>query len=58
MDLRKPDGERYTATSLESIRHGLSRHLKSPPYHKFFDIVKHAELSDSNTNFKAMMAEV
>jgi hypothetical protein len=39
MYLRKPDGELYKAMSLESIRQELSRHLKSPPHNKSFDIV-------------------
>lgn len=30
VDLRKPDGGRYNATSFESIRNGLNKYLKSP----------------------------
>ncbi|CAG2208062.1 unnamed protein product [Mytilus edulis] len=34
VDLRKGDGERYKASSLESIRHGINRYLKAPPHSK------------------------
>lgn len=30
VDLKKPDGGRYIATSFESIRNGLNKYLKSP----------------------------
>jgi hypothetical protein len=58
VDIRKPDGERYKATSLESIRHGLNRYLRSAPHNKPFYIVKDADINDSNTNVSAMLAEV
>ena len=54
MDLRKPDGDHYKSTSLEGIRSGLNRYLKSPPHNKPFDIVKDSAFSESNKNFKAM----
>lgn len=34
VDLRKPDGGRYKATSFEWILNGLNRYLKSPPLNK------------------------
>ena len=40
MDLRRDDGSHYKVNSLESIRHGLNRYLKSPPFNKKIDIVK------------------
>lgn len=58
VDIRKPDGQRYKATSLESITHGLNRYLRSRPHNKPFDIVKDADFNDSNTYFRAMLAEV
>lgn len=58
MDLRKPDGGRYKATSFESIRHGINRYLKSPPHDKKFDIVKDSDFTDANTNFRAVMSEI
>lgn len=33
VDVRKPDGGIYKATSFESIRIGFNRYLKSPPPH-------------------------
>lgn len=58
LDLRKPDGGRYKATSFELIRYGLNRYLKSPPHNKEFDIVKDSCFIDANTNFRAQMAEM
>lgn len=40
LDVRKIDGSMYKTSSLESIRHGLNRHLKAPPNNKVFDIIK------------------
>ena len=34
MDLRREDGSYYKVNSLESIRHGLDRYLKSSPFNK------------------------
>lgn len=58
VDLRKPDGGRYKATSFESIRNGLNRYLKSPPNNKEFDIVKDPCLTDANTNYRVQIAEM
>jgi hypothetical protein len=58
MDLRKPDGGRYKATSFESIRHGINRYLKSPPHDKKFDIVNDSDFTDANTNFRAAMSVI
>ena len=58
VDIRKLDGQRYKATSLESIRHGLNRYLRSSPHNKPFYIVKDADINDSNTNVSAMLTEV
>lgn len=57
MDLRKVDGSYYKANSLESIRHGINRYLKSPPFNKRSDIIKDSAFTDSNTCFKAVLAE-
>ena len=57
MDLGKPDGGRYKATSFDSIRHGINRYLKSPPHDKKFDVVKDSDFTDANTNFRAVMSE-
>lgn len=57
MDLRKVDGSHYKVNSLEGIRHGLNRHLKSPPFNKKYDIIKDPAFTDSNTCFKAVLAE-
>jgi hypothetical protein len=58
MDLRKADGTRYKSTSMEGVRNGLNRYLKSPPHSKTFDIVKDQQFNDANTNFRAVMAEL
>ena len=58
LDLRKSDGTYYKANSLESIRHGINRHLKSPPFNRKCDIIKDSSFTDSNTSFKAAMAEL
>lgn len=49
MDLRKVDGSHYKVNSLEGIRQGLNRHLKSPPFNKKCDIIKDPAFTDSNT---------
>lgn len=53
LDLRKPDGGRYKATSFELIRYGLNRYLKS-----LLITVKDSCFIDANTNFRAQMAEM
>jgi hypothetical protein len=58
VDVRKPDGSKYKATSFESIRNGINRYLKSPPHNKPFDIVKDSRFTDANINFRAQMAEM
>ena len=57
MDLRREDGSHYKVNSLESIRHGLNRYLKSPPFNRKIDIVRDLSLTDCNTCFKAVLAE-
>jgi hypothetical protein len=57
MDLRKVDGSFYKANSLEGIRHGINRYLKNPPFNKKIDIIKDPGFTDSNTCFKAVLAE-
>ncbi len=58
MDIRTQSGELYKATSLESIRHALNRHLKGPPHPTKFDIISGAEFNDANECFKTAMAEI
>lgn len=57
-ELRKPDGVRYKASSLVTIRHGINRYLKSPPNSKNFDIVKDSCFAGANKNFKIAMEEI
>lgn len=57
MDLRREDGSHYKVNSLETIRHGINRYLKSPPFNRKVDIVKDSSFTDSNTCFKAVLAE-
>ncbi|XP_053398292.1 uncharacterized protein LOC128556690 [Mercenaria mercenaria] len=58
MDLKKVDGTSYKINSLESVRHGINRHLKNPPHNKNFDIIKDQRFVKSNTNFKAVCMEL
>lgn len=39
---RKPDGNHYMISSPESIRYGLNKYLRSPPYNETFYITKDA----------------
>ena len=38
----------YKANSLESLKHGLNRYLKSPPHSKKFDIIKDMAFNEAN----------
>lgn len=58
VDLRKPDGGRYKATSFKSIHSVLNRYLKSPPHNKEFDIVKDQCLTGANTNSRVQISEM
>ncbi|CAG2223465.1 unnamed protein product [Mytilus edulis] len=58
LDVRKMDGSMYKTSSLESIRHGLNRHLKAPPNNKVFDIIKDAAFRYANMSFDAARAEL
>ncbi|XP_046584546.1 uncharacterized protein LOC124291570 [Haliotis rubra] len=57
VDVRMQTGELYKVTTLESIRYGLNRYLKSPPHLKKFDIIKDTEFIDANESFKTMTLE-
>jgi hypothetical protein len=58
MDLRKPDGGRYKATSFEYIRHGINRYITSPPQYTEFDIITDSDFTDASTIFRAVMSEI
>ncbi|XP_063404526.1 uncharacterized protein LOC134687991 [Mytilus trossulus] len=58
LDVRKIDGSMYKTSSLESIRHGLNRHLKAPPNNKVFDISKDTAFRYANMSFDAARAEL
>lgn len=55
MDLRREDGSHYKVNSLETVRHSINRYLKS--FNRKVDIVKNSLFTDSNTCFKAVLAE-
>ncbi|XP_061190714.1 uncharacterized protein LOC133198711 isoform X2 [Saccostrea echinata] len=57
MDLRREDGTPYKNNTLETIRYGLNRYLKSPPFNRKIDILKDSSFIDSNTCFKSVIAE-
>ena len=58
LEARKPDGEMNKINSLESFRYSLNRYLKSPPYLKDFDILKHEAFNESNLVFKTALTEL
>ncbi|XP_063443130.1 uncharacterized protein LOC134723448 [Mytilus trossulus] len=58
MNARKPDGNHYKISSLENIRYGINRYLRSPPYNKTFSIIKDAAFNNANVNFKAATSEL
>ena len=51
-------GEKYTTSSLENLRHSLSRYLRSPPHNKPYDIVKDAEFRESHEAFRGALREL
>ncbi|XP_067678843.1 uncharacterized protein [Haliotis asinina] len=57
VNVRMQTGEHYKVKSLESVRYGLNRYLKSPPHLKKFDIIKDTEFIDANESFKTMTRE-
>ncbi len=55
---RTLSGNKYSATSLENLRHSLSRYLRSPPFNKQYDIVREKEFMESNEAFKGALREL
>ena len=55
---RNINGDKYRSSSLDNLRHGLSRYLRSPPNNKDYDIIKDREFGRSNEAFKAAMREL
>lgn len=58
IDARKKDGTKYRSGSLESIRHGINRYLKGPPFNKPFDIIKDSQFRGSNQTYEAARADL
>jgi len=58
LDVRTKEGKMYKANSLESLRHGLNRYLKSPPHSRKFDIIKDTAFNEANESFKLAMKEL
>ena len=56
MDARKTDGHYYKTSSMENHRHGLNRHLNTPPYERNIDIIKDERFREANASFSAMLA--
>ena len=55
---RTTKGTKYTSSSLENLRHGLSRYLRSPPYNKLYDIVKDPEFGESHEDLRGALREL
>ena len=58
LDIRTKEGKMCKAKSLESLRHGLNRYLKSPPHSRKFDIIKDTAFNEANASFKLAMKEL
>ncbi|XP_070198953.1 uncharacterized protein [Littorina saxatilis] len=58
MEARSESGDLYKRKTLEGIRYGLNRHLKSPPHNNDFDIVRDSDFSVANEMFKAAVKEL
>jgi hypothetical protein len=57
-DARTQSGELYKRSSLENLRHGVNRYLRSPPFNKEFDIIKDAVFRKANGNYHAALNEL
>ncbi|XP_041458312.1 uncharacterized protein KIAA1958-like [Lytechinus variegatus] len=57
VELRKSDGSHYKTASLNSLKSGLNRHLKSVRS-DVIDIVKDPEFTKANVAFKAALVEL
>lgn len=57
-DARTQNGDLYKRSSLENLRHGVNRYLRSPPINKEFDIIKDAVFRKANDNFRAALNEL
>jgi hypothetical protein len=57
LDVRT-EGKMYKTNSLESLKHGLNRYIKSPPHSKKFDIIKDMAFNEANESFKLAMKEI
>ena len=51
-------GELYKASTLETLRHSLSRYLRSPPFNKGYDLIKDKEFRSSSEAFKGALREL
>ncbi|XP_061869774.1 activating transcription factor 7-interacting protein 1 isoform X3 [Colius striatus] len=53
--IRNHDGNTYSVASYKSIRAGLNRHLKMPPYNRQISLMKDKEFASANMVFLSMM---
>ena len=56
VEARRQDGEKYTKTSLTSIRFGLGRHIKN--CRSEIDIMRSPDFEESNVVFKAQTVQL
>ena len=56
-ELRKTDGDYYKTASMNQIRNGINRHLKSE-FGSYIDIIKETEFTASNAAFKASLVQL
>ena len=57
VEVRRSDGEFYKRTTLNSIRAGINRHLKSEHEH-IIDIIKDVEFARANAAYKAATVQL
>ncbi|KAK7107238.1 hypothetical protein V1264_015189 [Littorina saxatilis] len=55
IEARTKTGEIYKKTSLDAVRYGINRHLKSSPQNKDFDILTDPSFASSNEMFKVVV---
>nr|XP_021150729.1 activating transcription factor 7-interacting protein 1 isoform X2 [Columba livia] len=53
--IRNHDGNTYSVASYKSMRAGLNRHLKMPPYNRQICLMKDKEFASANTVFVSML---
>ena len=60
VNVRQVNGQKgeYKVSSLENIRHGLNRYLRSPPQEKDYDIIQDKEFREANFGYRAALKDL